>query len=397
MTLVTGIMCEYQNKECVLLTSDKAVSYDSRLFEKSKLRQLGDFKVVLGGSGYGADIEAFFERLYLQLCDLFEKDEEKKFTHITAFLKYSFIIEPKKLLEICSGEGIDGEVLLCATDENRTILLHIYANGRRAIEREHFVSIGIGADLVGMLMLKFLYNHKSPPTLDEAVRLAAVLNILASRSTRGVSSDFDCFALWNGKIGTLFEASINQVKKDANFIVHNFLNILQRIFFLPFDRDLSFMVRTEGEALDSYMKKILKKSAKKDVLIIDDMYDQQKTISQNIEKILRGKGLKSIVIKSRKEFKKLYKEIKEKIRFIILDRRIEHRETSDILKIINEEGLSIPVILLARGLKDKDVQPFFQKGISLYIAKEDIEKEPGKIKDTITGLLGEGDYQWKWV
>lgn len=396
MTLVTGFMCKYQNKECVLLTADKAVCYDSRVFEESKLKQVGDLKVVIGGSGSAADIDAFFERFYSFLCGVFEKDDEKKFTYITALLKYSFIVESKKALEMCLGDGVNADILLGATDKNRSVLLHILGKGRRTIEIENFVSVGIGAELVGLLMLKFLYKPQYLPTLDEAVRLAAVLNILASRATRGVSDDFDCSALWDGKIGTLFEASINQVKKDANFIVHNFLKILRRIFFLPFDKDLSFILNTGGDALNRYMKKSLKEVAKKNVLIIDDMYDQRKTMSQNIEKILREKGLKSIVIKSREEFKKSYKNIKEKIRLIILDRRIEHRETVDILKIINQEGLIIPVVLLARNLKDADIKPFLQKGISLYIAKEDVENAPEKIKDTITGLLSEGDYLWKW-
>ncbi len=153
------------------------------------------------------------------------------------------------------------------------------------------------------------------------------------------------------------------------------------------------------QAIDDKLIKELLETAKKEkntVLIIDDMYPHQTSISGIIEKVLKKEGLSLAVFKSRSEFKKGFKGIKDKLRFIILDRRIQHRTTTDILDTINELESFVPVILLSRGLKESDIDVFLRKGISLHISKEEFEKEPKKVEELITGILKEGDYLWEW-
>lgn len=394
MTLVSGIVCRHKGEKCVLLTGDKAISYGIRVLESPKIKQVNDFKIVVGDAGDSSDLQRFYLDFEDNLENFFTDDKEQYKNRIVNVM--DVLLVQGMFLRKFRNARIEGDILIGATDTKTTKLYHIYAGGTKALEIGDFACIGIGAEIVGTLMLKSLYNPKSPLTLDEAVRCAAVVNILASRLTRNVSANFDCFALCNDKVGRLAERSKGQVVKDANSIANKWLDLMRRIFFLPVESKLGFVEESNTEKLVKEFIKVQKKEAKRTVLIIDDMYPAQKDISNSLERILKQERLECKVLTSRAEFKKEYKKLKDKLRLVILDRRIEHRVTTDILKAINRLKPTVPVLLLSRGLKEQDIESFLQKGISFHISKEEIEKEPQKAQNLISGILKEGDYLWEW-
>ncbi|MGQ9702736.1 MAG: hypothetical protein ACUVQT_09850 [bacterium] len=397
MTLISGIVCRYNNKKCVLLTGDKALSYGSRILESPKIRQVSDLKIVMGEAGESSDLQRFYcdfkEELNNLLADDNADDNEQIKEKIVALV--DLLLIKGMLLRKFNNATIDGEIIIGATDTKTTKLYHIYAEGAKALEIDDFVCIGSGAELIGTLMLKSIYNPELPPTLDEAIRCAVVVNILASRLTTKVSSNFDCIALSDNKLGTLQESSKSQLIKDANFIAKKWLILLREIFFASIESTLGFIEDTETE---KFVKEFQKGNEKKKdtVLIIDDMYPQQKGVSKTLEQIFKSEGLKVIKCNSRAAFKKIYKDLLKNLRLVILDRRIEKRVTTDILEKINKSEIEEPIILLSRGLKESDVESFLKKGISFHISKEEIEKNPEKATELIGGILKEGDYRWNW-
>lgn len=394
MTLVTGIVCRYKDEKCVLLTGDKALSCGTRVLESPKIKQIKDYKIVIGEAGDLSDLQRFYLCFAEYLDGFFTEEREKYKSRIAGVMDVMLV--QREFLRGLNEEEIDGEVLIGATDIRTTKLYHIYAGGKKAIEIPDFVCIGSGAGLVGTLVLKSIYSPKSPLTLDEAVRCAAVVNILASRLTSGVSANFDSTALCKEKIGGLTEISKGQLIRDANFIAHKWLNLMRNIFFMPLESTLGFIEESNiGKLIKEFTQK--DKKGKDTVLIIDDAYSKQQDISGNIEKILKDKRLNSIVFTSRVEFKKEYKNVRDKLRFVILDRRIEHRVTTDLLRVINESERAIPVVLMSRGLKESDIETFLERGISFHISKEEIANEPQKVQELISGVLKEGDYLWEWV
>ncbi|MEO0183411.1 MAG: hypothetical protein ABIL40_08040 [candidate division WOR-3 bacterium] len=395
MTLVTGIVCQYKGEECILLTGDKAVSYGTRIFESPKIKQINDYKIIMGESGSSSDLQRFYYNFVDFLDGFFTEEREQYKNKLTQATDFFLIESPYFLEKFCDSE-IYGDVVLGVTDEKRSKLYHIHSGCTKALEISDFVCIGSGAEIIGKLMIKSLYNPKVPPSLDEAVRLAGVVNILASRLTTGVSSNFDCLSVHNGKIGKLTETSKGQLIKDVNFIVNKWLGVMRKIFFLPTEKSLGFIAEANADKIMKDFEKSEEKHKKNFVLIIDDSYSSQKGVYKQIEKILSKEKLVCEVFKSRSEFKSGFKSVKNKLRIVFLDRRIEHRVSTDILKVMNESGLNVPIVLLSRGLKEQDIESFLQKGISFHISKEEIENEPEKAEELISGILKEGNYLWKW-
>jgi len=386
MTLITGIISGYKGSRCILLVADRAVSFRSRIFDEQKLIQLNSHNVIYGGAGSKFESQKFNRFLSKLLKNKFkDREHECSYTDLIDELLFSDAFRQ----EVAKYE--ESEFVIGVTDRNGSKLYHV--SDRATYEIDNFVSVGSGAEIMGMLLLKSIYNPQARPNLSEAARLAAVINTLVSRETKGVSSNFDLCALWQGKIGRLKKNSKAQLIKDANFIVNRWIYFLRMLFWGDEQRTFKLIERLNRPR---FVKRKSLVSQKNLVMIIDDKYDEQTDIYNVINKILKKHKLEFMILKSREKIQNVLSQFRGKIRFIILDRKIKQRRSLDILKKIRDELETVPVILLSRDAKDEELKPFLNEGIALHIEKEQIIKSLKRTEDLIDGIFSEGEYLWDW-
>ncbi len=389
MTMITGIVTSYKNNRCIILVADRAVTLSSRKLEETKLKHIQPYPLVIGGAGDVSCLQKC-ERIIINFLKKYVDISQENICSQIDTLLFSKELS-SELLNSLSKE--DGEFLIGITDKKSSHLYHLLNNGN-IVELNKFGCIGIGAQLGGIMALEFLYSPDNPPTLDEACRLGATLNAFISRTTKKVSPNFDIIALWNGKIGRLKKASKAKLIEHTNHITNTWFDLLEKAFFFLDKAIIDFLLETN---LEKVKEAVEQKSKRELALIIDDRYKEQKSLYNIIQKILEKYKLNIIVCESRQEVKKIIKEKGSQIRIVFLDRRIHHKNTTDLAEEIYKEILGIPIILLSRGIKEKDIGEFLDKGVLFHISKEEIEKEPQKLEESLAGLLGEEDYIWEWT
>ncbi|MGQ9702795.1 MAG: hypothetical protein ACUVQT_10160 [bacterium] len=393
MTLITGIVGSYKNDKCIILFADRALTYHSREFEDDKLIHMQPYPFVIGGSGDVSTIQRCERIINRFLKNKIEDSDEDIATKIDLML---FSKELRNVLCDSSEDGGYAEFLVGTTDQKSSHLYHLLGNGD-VRELRNFGCIGLGSSLAGLTILNSVYSPDEIPILDEACRLGVAINIIASILTTSVSSNFNAIALHKGKIGRLKKGSKARLINDANRIVRTWIDLLREIFFLPPDATIDFLLDSDTGKVVKEFGKSKERTNRNLVLAIDDMYEKQKSIYDSINHSLKKHNLDVIFCKSRHEANKMLEKVKDKLRFIILDRRIKHKATTDLAEVAYSTVPGVPTILLSRGIKEGDIEAFLDKGISFHISKEEIENEPQKFEEAIDGLLDEGDYLWEWM